>query len=435
MSTTVDHLNLHPQTQVERDSVLTELRGILSSVHFCNSKRYPAFLKYVVEQTLAGHEEALKERTIGVEVFDRPATYDTYADAVVRFTAGEVRKRLAAYYHDSPRTSELRISLPLGTYVPNFFVEAEPEISHEQHLSGGAEPSVVSGLTETNVRTFVSEEPLACITPEASVIVPSAGIAVFPIGRRLVGRFVFLGGIGVLILLATSLFWFFRRSNSLDQFWGPLLHDRKTVLLCAGGNTLASRQESGLVTADKATAYPYFSLQTIESVSRLSSFLDHNGSTPVFNFAASTPLPELDSHAIILLNAYNNPWTMRLVEPLRFHFSPDTGSIPDQAIVDRNSPGVRWRRDSSVADLDTNDYALIARFWDTVTDNWILVLAGLGKNGTEAATQFVITPHYAQLLRDRIGGNLGNRNVEVVLKVNVFDGKTGLPSIIATHVW
>ena len=84
---------------------------------------------------------------------------------------------------------------------------------------------------------------------------------------------------------------------------------------------------------------------------------------------------------------------------------------------------------------ETGDYALIARFWDTVTDNWILVLAGLGRNGTDAASQFVTSPHYVQLLRDRLGEDLRDRNVEVVLRVDVIDGKTGPPSIVAAHVW
>jgi len=88
----------HPQTQQECDAVLRELQTVLASPHFSNSKRYPALLKYIVEHTLAGKSDLLKERTLGVEVFDRPATYDTNADTVVRYTAGEVRKRLLLFY-------------------------------------------------------------------------------------------------------------------------------------------------------------------------------------------------------------------------------------------------------------------------------------------------------------------------------------------------
>ncbi len=61
--------------------------------------------------------------------------------------------------------------------------------------------------------------------------------------------------------------------------------------------------------------------------------------------------------------------------------------------------------------------------------------AGLGRNGTEAAADFVASPHYIQLLQDRLGSDFASQNVEVLLKVNVIDGKTGAPSILAVQTW
>src|SRR6202035_1605801 len=109
-----------PPTAQERDAILRELHEVISSPHFCNSKRYPALLQYVVENTLAGKSELLKERTLGVEVFDRSPSYDTNADTVVRYTAGEVRKRLSLYYHELEEKPVIQISLPAGSYVPEF---------------------------------------------------------------------------------------------------------------------------------------------------------------------------------------------------------------------------------------------------------------------------------------------------------------------------
>ena len=76
-------------TSVEphRTEVLRQLEKIMSSSHFRNSKRYPALLKFVVENTLAGREDVLKERTLGVEVFGKSSDYDTNTDPVVRVTA------------------------------------------------------------------------------------------------------------------------------------------------------------------------------------------------------------------------------------------------------------------------------------------------------------------------------------------------------------
>src|SRR5580704_885052 len=109
-----------PPTAQERDAILRELHEVIASPYFCNSKRYPALLQYIVENTLAGKTDLLKERTLGIEVFDRPSTYDTNAETVVRFTAGEVRKRLLLYYHEGGRKSNVRISLPVGSYIPEF---------------------------------------------------------------------------------------------------------------------------------------------------------------------------------------------------------------------------------------------------------------------------------------------------------------------------
>src|ERR1700760_152745 len=127
----------HPQTREDREAVLHELELILASPHFSNSKRYPALLRYIVEGTLAGKSDLLKERTLGVEVFDRPASYDTNSDTVVRYTAGEVRKRLSLYYHELDRKPLIQISLPAGSYIPEF-LHGHDDHDHIADHTGGA---------------------------------------------------------------------------------------------------------------------------------------------------------------------------------------------------------------------------------------------------------------------------------------------------------
>ena len=87
-------------TEADRDSVREQLSRLLESHHFKNSRRYPALLRFIVEETLDGRGEFLKERLLGVRVFDRPADYDTATDPTVRVTIAEIRKRIAQYYHD-----------------------------------------------------------------------------------------------------------------------------------------------------------------------------------------------------------------------------------------------------------------------------------------------------------------------------------------------
>ncbi len=109
-----------PPLAVNAPAVKEELERILASPHFRNSKRYPALLRFVVERTLEGHAADIKERTIAMDVFGRKAGYDPSLDPVVRISAGEVRKRLAQYYQEPGRESEIRIDLPLGSYQPEF---------------------------------------------------------------------------------------------------------------------------------------------------------------------------------------------------------------------------------------------------------------------------------------------------------------------------
>jgi hypothetical protein len=75
-----------------------------------------------------GRTDSLKERALGVAIFERPPDYDTSQDPIVRNTAGQVRKRLAQYYHEHGHQDELRIDIPAGSYVPEFSIPATPAL-------------------------------------------------------------------------------------------------------------------------------------------------------------------------------------------------------------------------------------------------------------------------------------------------------------------
>src|SRR3954454_6811726 len=110
-------------------AVRRQLDRIFASAEFASSKRCQEFLRYVVEKTLAGHADDLKERTIGIELLGRPTSYEPSTDASVRVKAGEVRKRLHTYYSGPGARDELRIDLPPGGYVPEFSANAPAKSS------------------------------------------------------------------------------------------------------------------------------------------------------------------------------------------------------------------------------------------------------------------------------------------------------------------
>jgi hypothetical protein len=96
---------------------------------------------------------------------------------------------------------------------------------------------------------------------------------------------------------------------------------------------------------------------------------------------------------------------------------------------------VHWSRDRNIPYSSADDYAVVARFRDTTTGNWVVVLAGLGRNGTEAAAEFATSREHMQTLEEQIPGGIGNRNIEAVIKAQVVEGKTGAPSLLAVHSW
>ncbi len=101
-------------------AIRAALDKIVTSESFGKAERPARFLRYLVETTLRGEGPLLKENVLGVEVFDRPASWDPRLDPVVRQEAGRLRKRLVRYYENGGASSEVRIDLPVGSYVPVF---------------------------------------------------------------------------------------------------------------------------------------------------------------------------------------------------------------------------------------------------------------------------------------------------------------------------
>src|SRR6202049_5127415 len=93
-------------------SVRNELESVIASDAFTGSKRCQDFLRLVVDHALAGDLDELRERMIGVEMFHRPADYDTSNDAVVRVRATEVRKRLSPDYRATKSAPTLPAAPP-----------------------------------------------------------------------------------------------------------------------------------------------------------------------------------------------------------------------------------------------------------------------------------------------------------------------------------
>jgi hypothetical protein len=130
------------ETPEEIAFVRQHLQEVLASAAFRGSQRSAQFLKHIVEQSIAGSFESLKERSIGIELFGRAPSYDTGEDAIVRVTASDVRKRLLQHYGVHGTISEARLVLPLGSYVPELRRDFHGPEDLGRAAAGPAEPIV-----------------------------------------------------------------------------------------------------------------------------------------------------------------------------------------------------------------------------------------------------------------------------------------------------
>jgi TolB-like protein/Tfp pilus assembly protein PilF len=102
------------------EKVQSQLKRILSSKTFQPVERLRRFLEFVVQETMAGRSDLLKEYLVGVEVFAKESSFDPRNDPIVRVQARRLRARLARYYREEGQGDELVIDLPKGGYAPTF---------------------------------------------------------------------------------------------------------------------------------------------------------------------------------------------------------------------------------------------------------------------------------------------------------------------------
>jgi hypothetical protein len=386
-------------------AIRAQLERILVSPPFRNSKRYPALLRYVVEQELNGASADLKERTIGIDVFGREPDYDPAVDPVVRISAGEVRKRLAQFYQEVAGEEQLRIELPVGTYRPEFVFPARPPVALP-------EPLAVSNIVP---------EPVP--RPE----------------KRAGPSFLVAGLVVLLLLVGGSVWgWFATRPTALDLFWRPVIAQKQSVMLCLGG------RDSIDVSATRPPGRPRDPHQIAvywwdaETLARLAGTVQAEGASLQLFRGDQATFSDFQQRPAVLIGAYNDPWTLELMSRMRFTFQR-SGST--QWIADRDRPSFQdWKNDLSQTDADGNlllkqDYAIISRVSNPRTGYITVTVAGLWGYGTLAAGHFLTNPEYMQDFVKRTGFKIGQGNIQIVVGTEVIGGRTGPPTVLAATSW
>jgi hypothetical protein len=432
-----------PVTPTDQQAVLAQLELLLAHPLFSQSKRYPALLRFVVEQALAGNAGQVKERLIGMEVFSRHPGYDANADPVVRVAAGEIRKRLAQYYYDPSHHEEIRIELPTGSYVPVFL----RKVQTPERKIAPATPVADPARAERNPR-----DPSSPPGPAASGAVSQSSVihhAAHPVLTLL------LVAVTLLLGLAAG-YWLrqYRQSRiprpaspdqTVDDFWQPVTAGPATVTFCLGepARDSSNDQDPAQTIQHPKLAEPLyfrlrqsglFALADVVTLTRLGGVLERSHKAFRVSAASEASFAQLREGPAVFIGAFDNLWTMRLTRDLRFGFDSVDGNA---FIVDRKSrTNTTW---FTAWDLPyeklARDYAIVARYRDSLTGQPVVIAAGISEEGTEAAGELISNPADLETLLRNAPANWRKMNMEAVIETQVIDGHDGPPQLRAVEFW
>ena len=421
-------------------AVREQLERLLAHPLFSNSKRYPVFLAYAVEQTLQGNSAELKERSIGIEVFGRAPSYDANADPVVRITAGEVRKRLVQYYYDSAHDGELVIELPIGSYVPIF--HSPPPLEE-------SEPSVPSTPTEAPTLSLpVAHGPSSLLAFSRKRMILLAALMIVACGVGLIGGLAvgLIGGGSAARATGGSLLHDFQPPTDLDRFWAPMTAGSDTATYCLGepAKSLDAGSINSLempTTNSKPEPLYFrlhqsglFALADVITLTQTAAALETRHKSFRVVPASDATFAQLREGPVVLIGAFDNIWTLRVTQKLRFGFESKDGVA---LIVDRKSPNqTTW---ATAWDLPyeklSRDYAIVARIHDNITGQPVIIAAGISEEGTEAAGEILYNPVYLQSLLAKAPAHWEQMNMEAVIETQVIEGHPGPPNVLAVETW
>jgi hypothetical protein len=453
------------ETKGDIASLQQHLREVIEGDAFKGSHRSGQFLQYIVNQAIAGHFESLKERVIGMELFGRSASYDTGDDAIVRVTASDVRKRLLQHYGKYGATSEFRISLPAGSYVP--------EITHSPVAEAGKvdESSAIRGATP---KSDASSTP-----PQESASLPADLVASFPAIPPLEThhpksfsrvRWLISGGIVVVALNLALWGIYWSRLSRTEPApisvlpWSVLLGSSHAIELITSDPNIAEIQG---ITGSQVSVSDYANHNYIPVpnkltpeqdrfcrvvlrgdnsagvdapiVAKVAALAQTNSKSIAVGAARSIQLTDLksDNNFIFLGSPRSDPWFSLFSDQLDFRFEFDKSSRSEIIRNFHPRPGEQPLYVPTAPGWATGDsYSIIALVRNPDQSGQVLLLAGANAEGTEAAGKFITDlPRLSTELRKCGFAPSGPLpHFEMLLHLNTMAGTPNNIDLVACHI-
>lgn len=431
------------RNEAQIGAIKRHIDEVLQGAAFKGSHRSQQFLRYIVEKTLQGEVDGLKERTIGVELFQRAPTYDTGQDAIVRVTASDVRKRLLQHYGRYGAASPLHISLPPGSYLPE--IELQPGAVEEEKPK------------EAPAAAIETPQPTEQEVQEAAV--PA---------QRPSPRWIWaVGGVAAGLLIAATfpqlLHSFGQKPTSALPPWTTIFRPAHVTEIITSDPNVEQLQE---LTGHNISASEYANHRYISDEKELSPeqrqfylFYQHANNaaavdTPLavsiarlvpadfrveIRSARSLRITDLgnDVNLILLGSPRSNPWVELFENQLdfRFVFHPEL----NEEIVENLRPrsGEQAKYLPTARGFATGDsYALVAMVHNPNQSGKILILAGADAEGTEAAGHLVTDHDHLLRLLEQCGiAKSGPASeFELLLQVRTLAGSPSAVNMLACHL-
>ena len=421
--------------------VAEALKQILESEYFRTSTRGKQFLRYVVRYRLENHPEPLKERMIGAALFNRPLDYATGDDSVVRAQAREVRRRLEKYYAAHGHENPLRINLPVGSYTPEFKLDADPK-------------------QQTSDATSLA--PLAL--PPGTNPVAVAEIERVSLPGRKSYRWFVLGMLAALVCFGILVLFLYRSpaklpKSAIAQFWAPALATSKPLLICLpkpifyrpsvdlyrrSAKTLGEfdrevyrmthrpqlQSNDTIKWGDVVEYYDYgVSQGDVQATVRFSNFFGHQEKDSEVRIGSSYSYADLRNSPAIVIGAFSNPLTMELTSGLHFSYMDDEKGL---RIQEQGASGRSWySKHGPIGE----DYGLVTRLLDSNTGQFVVLVAGIEASGSDAAADLIVNPNGLEKALRQTPKDWPQKNVQILVSTTVQDYTAGPAKVIAIYVW
>jgi hypothetical protein len=423
-------------------SLEQHLNEVLAGEAFKGSHRSDKFLRYIVSRAIAGDFDSLKERAIGIEVFGRPPGYDTSADAIVRVTASDVRKRLLQHYGRPGMVSEYRISLPAGSYIPKITREARSQPEPQLLSTGSVRIDEHVPAADSNVNSASSRRAALIRFVLAVLLISALNLAAFVVGwNRL------------------------RKPEHISVLpWSSILGSARATQIITSDPNIAEIQG---FTGGQISLSSYANRNYIPDPSRLTpeqlrfcqfilrgdkaSVVDTPIAMAVAQLAEATSSKvtvrgarniqfsdlQTDANFILLGSPRTNPWSNLYNDRLdfRFEFDPKTGKEMIRNVHPRpgeppayvgTAPG--WATGQS--------YAIVAFLKNLDQSGQVLFLAGENAEGTEAAGKLVNDlPRLDTTLKQCGIRPSGPEHFEILLRLNTLAGSPNNVDVVNCRVF